>query len=113
MSVTARKAKGHQIRAWHLNRRSGTDLSGLAEEINPQVRGWINFYGVFYRSELYSLARRIDEHLVRWAMQKFKRLRGKPWRAWEWLAHVRQHEPRLFAHWQLSRITARRPVGAV
>jgi hypothetical protein len=25
--------------------------SGLAEDINPQVRGWINYYGAFYRSE--------------------------------------------------------------
>ena len=74
MSTKAQKAKGQQIRAWHLNRRSGTGLSGLAKEINPQVRGWINYYGAFYRSELYSLARRIDEHLVRWAMQKFKRV---------------------------------------
>ena len=79
MSVKAKKAKGQQIRAWHLNRRSGTNLSGLAEDINPQTRGWINYYGAFYRSELYPIARRIDEHLVRWAMQKFKRLRGKPW----------------------------------
>jgi RNA-directed DNA polymerase len=113
MSTKAKKAKGLQIRAWHLNRRSGTDLSGLAEEINPQVRGWINYYGAFYRSELYSLARRIDEHLVRWAMQKFKRLRGKPWRAWDWLAQVRQRAPQLFAHWQLAPTTHGRPVGAV
>ena len=78
MSTKARKAKGKQIRAWHLNRRSGTDLSGLAEAINPQVRGWINYYGRFYRSELYFLAWRIDEHLVRWAMHKFKRLGAGP-----------------------------------
>ena len=81
MSAKAKKAKGQQIRAWHLNRRSGTDLSGIAGAINPQVRGWINYYGVFYRSELFSLLRRIDEHLVRWAMQKFKRLRRKPAKA--------------------------------
>jgi RNA-directed DNA polymerase len=89
MSATAKKAKGLEIRAWHLNRRSGTDLSGLAEDINPQVRGWINYYGLFYRSELYPVARRIDEHLVRWAMQKFKRLRGKRSRAWDWLGLTR------------------------
>jgi hypothetical protein len=46
MSTKAKKAKGQQIRAWHLNRRTGTDLSGLAGAINPQVRGWINYYGV-------------------------------------------------------------------
>ena len=107
------KAKGLQIRAWHLNRRTGTDLSGVAEDINPQVRGWINYYGAFYRSELYPLVRRIDEHLVRWAMQKFKRFRGKPWRAWDWLAKIRQLAPKLFAHWQLARTTNNRLVGAV
>ena len=69
ISAKAAKAVGQKVRAWHLNRRSGTDLSSLAEEIDPQVRGWIGYYGVFYRSELYSLARHIDEHLVRWAMQ--------------------------------------------
>jgi RNA-directed DNA polymerase len=101
MSAKAKKAKGLQIRAWHLNRRSHTDLSGLAGEINPQVRGWINYYGAFYRSELFFLAKRIDEHLHRWAMQKFKRLRGRSDRAWAFLNAVRKREPNLFAHWQL------------
>jgi RNA-directed DNA polymerase len=113
MSTKAKKAKGRQIRAWHLNRRSGTDLSGIAGGINPQVRGWINYYGAFYRSELYSLALRIDEHLVRWAMQKFKRLRGKPTRAWRWLDAARQRQPTLFAHWYLLPSTPGRTVGAV
>jgi hypothetical protein len=40
ISVKAAKAVGQKVRAWHLNRRSGTDLSGLAEEIDPQVRGF-------------------------------------------------------------------------
>ena len=71
MSAKAKKAVGEQIRAWHLRRRTGTDLSGLAEAINPQLRGWINFYGAFYHSELFSLMHRIDEHIVRWAMHKF------------------------------------------
>ena len=43
MSTAAKTAKGKQIRDWHLKRRSDTDLSGLAEDINPQVRGWINY----------------------------------------------------------------------
>ena len=51
ISATAKKAKGKQIRNWHLNRRSSADLSSLAREINPRVQGWINYYGAFYRSE--------------------------------------------------------------
>jgi len=112
MSHKARTAVGRTIRAWHLNRRTGTDLSSLARALNAQIRGWLNYYGAFYRSELYSLAMRINEHLVRWAMQKFKRLRGNPTRAWEWVDAVRQHQPQLFAHWHMLPRTTSRPVGA-
>jgi RNA-directed DNA polymerase len=113
ISAKAKKAVGQKIRAWHLNRRSGTDLSGLAAEINPRLCGWIGYYGAFYRSELYSLAWRIDQHLLRWAMQKFKRLRGKIAKASAWLDTVRRWQPRLFAHWHLLPPPAGRPVGAV
>ena len=112
MSTKAKKAKGRQIRAWHLNRRTALDLSGLARDINPQVRGWINYYGAFYRSELFFLAWRINEHLVRWAMHKFKRFRRKYARAMDWLQQVYQQQPDLFAHWQLVAFTAGRPAGA-
>jgi len=114
ISAKAKKAVGQKVRAWHLNRRSGTDLSSLAEEINPRARGWIGYYGAFYRSELHSLAQHIDEHLLRWARQKFKRLRGKAAKARAWLDAVREHQPRIFAHWHLlSPPTQGRPVGAV
>ena len=105
ISAKAKKAKGKQIRDWHLNRRSSADLSGLAREINPQVQGWINYYGAFYRSELSFLAWRINEHLVRWAMHKFKRFRGKYAKATAWLQKVYQYKPGLFAHWQLIAFT--------
>jgi RNA-directed DNA polymerase len=66
------------------------------------VRGWINYYGRFYRSKLISLLRRIDDYLVRWAMKKYKRLRGHPPRARRMLANVQRREPALFAHWQAA-----------
>jgi hypothetical protein len=49
------------------------------------------------------LAWRINEHLARWAMHKFKRFRGKK---------VYQYKPGLFAHWQLIAFTQGRTVGA-
>lgn len=48
----AKKAIRERIRAWKLSGRSGSSLSGLAEEINPVLKGWINYYGHFYKSEL-------------------------------------------------------------
>ncbi len=99
------------LERWARQQR-GVDLADLAEEINPQVRDWFNYYGTFYRPKLYLIARRIDQHLVRWAMQKFKRLRGSPRRAWAWLSAVRPRQPRLFAHWALIARPSARPVGA-
>ena len=120
----------HELRASHRAqrherrsaRRSGhgifgaaarSDLSSIAAEINPQVRGWIGYYGAFYRSELHFLAFRIDQHLVRWARHKFKRLRYSPVRAWAWLAAVKRREPGLFAHWQGAPPPKGRPARAV
>ena len=79
----------------------------------PPARAVPTATGAFYRSELYAIAARIDEHLVRWAMQKFKRLRGRPDRAWRWLDAARLRQPKLFAHWHLLTSPTRRTVGAV
>ena len=43
---------------------------------NPIVRGWINYYGRFYKSRLYPVLGSINDGLVRWAMRKYKRLHG-------------------------------------
>src|SRR5438876_5159049 len=102
------KEIGHTIKRWRLHLRNGLTLTDLARAVNPVVRGWINYYGRFYRSRLISLLRRIDDYLVRWAMKKYKRLRGHPPRARRMLASVHQREPALFAHWQAgTRPTAR------
>ena len=100
VSDVAAKAIGRRIKRWRLHLRSGQTLADLAEAINRIVWGWINFYGRFYRSELISLLRVIDEYIVRWAMRKYKRLRGRPTRAWRFLASVARREPGLFAHWK-------------
>jgi group II intron reverse transcriptase/maturase len=92
----------HQIRSWRLHLRSGSTLGDLARQINPIVRGWINYYGRFYKSELIYVLNGINHYLMRWAMQKFKRLRRHRQRAWERLGYVASQYPNLFAHWQLG-----------
>ncbi len=94
------KAIGRVIKRWRLHLWSGQTLADLARAINPIVRGWVNYYGRFYRSRLTLLLGRINEYLVRWAIRKHKRLRGRPRRAWRLLARVARREPALFAHWQ-------------
>lgn len=103
VSRQAKQAMGREIRSWHLPRRSDKTLDDLARMFNPIIRGWINFYGRFYRSMLYPLLRHINWGLVRWAMRKFKGLRGHKHRAQRWLVGVARRQPDLFAHWRLVR----------
>jgi hypothetical protein len=112
VSDAAAKAIRQTIRKWKLHLWSGTPLTDIAREQNAIVRGWINYYGRFHPTELKRSLQRIDDYLVRWAMRKFKRLKGRRERAWEFLADVSSREPKLFAHWQLVR-PYDRMVGAV
>jgi RNA-directed DNA polymerase len=102
ISAAASKRIGKQIRAWRLHRRSDLTFQDLAHDINPVVRGWINYYGRYRPSELTRSLGRINEYLVRWAMRKYKRLRRAPRRTRRTLADIATRVPRLFAHWQVA-----------
>ena len=39
-------------RSWRLHHRTGHTFADLARRINPIVRGWMQYYGAFYRSAL-------------------------------------------------------------
>jgi RNA-directed DNA polymerase len=102
VSKDAVKAMGREMRSWHIARRSDKSLTDLAQMFNSIVQGWINYYGRFYKSMLYPLLRRINEHLVRWACRKYKRLRRRERRAKELLARAARRFPALFAHWRFG-----------
>lgn len=102
VSDNAAKAFRQRIRRWRLHLRTGTTLGGLAQAINAIVRGWINYYGRFYPSRLHPTLGRINDYLVRWAMRKYKRLRGRRTRAIKWLASVAERNPSLFVHWSFG-----------
>ncbi len=89
-----------QVRNWGLQRRSDKGLFDLARMFNPYIRGWIGYYGHFYKSALYQTLMKIDAHLLRWAARKYKRFRQRPRQARAWLAVVRREHPDLFGHWR-------------
>ena len=89
------------MRSWRLHLRSDKAIDDLARMWNPVLRGWIQYYGRFYKSALYSVFRHLNRTLARWANRKFKRLRRHRRRAEHWLGGVARREPRLFAHWQM------------
>jgi RNA-directed DNA polymerase len=99
VSADAAKRMRHRIKRWRLHLRSGMALAELAHEINSTVRGWIGYYGRFYRSELIHTLKLINDYLMRWAMRKFKRLRARTTRSRMFLQRIAEREPELFVHW--------------
>ena len=64
--------------------------------VNPVVRGWMNYYGCFYRSALYPLFDRINTYLLRWIQKKYRAgMKQALWR----LAEGHTRRPTYFAHW--------------
>jgi group II intron reverse transcriptase/maturase len=99
ISRDALKRISAQVRSWRLHRRSGQDFADIARAINPVVRGWMQYYGAFYRSAMDRLLSRINAYLMRWIRKKYKRLRAKrkAFRCWQGIV---QRFPRMFAHWK-------------
>jgi RNA-directed DNA polymerase len=90
-----------KVASWRIHRHMTWTLDDLAREVNPALRGWLNYFTVFYPTAVIPLCQRVDRHLTRWARRKYKRLDRSKKRARHWLTGVRQREPGLFAHWQL------------
>ena len=99
ISKDALKRLGGEVRSWRLHLRTGRALAELAREINPIVRGWMQYYGAFYRSALYPLLSRINAYLVRWIRKKYKRLQGRK-KAMECWRGITVRYPLMFAQWR-------------
>jgi len=102
VSNEAAKAMRKKIRSWNLHLRSDKSIEDLANIFNPILRGWINYYGCYYKSRLHSVFRHFDVILSRWASRKYKRLRRHRRRATYWLGRIARKEPHLFAHWKMG-----------
>jgi len=108
VSTEAAKSMRRTIRSWQIHRMTDKSIKDLACIFNPVVRGWINYYGRFYKSALYPILNQLNGALQRWAMRKYKKLRRRRRKAFYWFGRVAKWMPYLFAHWRLVRQSAGR-----
>jgi RNA-directed DNA polymerase len=100
ISPKAQKAITGKIREWRIHRQSDKELADLSQIYNGVIRGWVNYYGRYYLTELHQTLTRLNRRLVRWVCGKYKRFRGQVAKARQWLIWQSQQRPKLFAHWQ-------------
>jgi group II intron reverse transcriptase/maturase len=103
MSTKAAKAIRTTIREWRMaSTRNNQRLEDLARVVNPRVRGWMNYYGRFYRSRCVQVLRHLNEVLAAWARRKYRRFHRRERASMHWLAGIAHRDPTLFVLWQLG-----------
>lgn len=107
LASASKKAGKHfreKIKSLNLHKRSGAKIDMIAEDINPMVRGWLNYFRKYNpsNSAVRLTMECINQRILKWAMCKFKRFRGRYSRTKRWLKEVSQRQPRLFAHWAMG-----------
>ncbi|MGQ0834465.1 MAG: group II intron reverse transcriptase/maturase [Gammaproteobacteria bacterium] len=111
-AVALKRMYGH-IRDWNIHRQTFVGLHALAARYNATLRGWLNYYGSFYRSAMRRVFDHFDCRLKQWARRKYRKLATHPCRSARWLKTTANRHPRLFTHWlAFGRVTVR-TMGAV
>jgi group II intron reverse transcriptase/maturase len=101
LSADALKRMRKEVRGWRIYRQTPGTLVELAQQYNPKIRGWWNYFGAFYRSAMHKLLQYIDQKLVQWATRKYKTLSRNKKRSARWLRRMKKTTPRMFFHWSV------------
>ena len=103
ISTKAAKSIRKTIREWRMaSTKNNQRLEDLARLVNPSVRGWVNYFGRFYRSKCLHVLRHLNEALAAWVRRKFKRFRQRERASRHWLRRVARRDPHFFVLWQLG-----------
>jgi hypothetical protein len=89
------------VRGWRIHRQTPATLGELAQQYNPTIHGWWNYYGAFYQTAMHELFQYIDCKLERWARRKYKTLFRHKCRSVEWLRKMKNVVPQSFIHWRV------------
>ena len=100
ISISSKKRILTEIRSTNFHRWSTANLDDLSNLLNPKLRGWVNYFGKFGKSELQRVFRVFHQRLVKWVLNRYKSLKGSIKRAYTYLKQLQGSNPGLFYHWE-------------
>ena len=103
ISQSALEAMRATVRDLDIRRQTQVSMADIARQINPLLRGWIEYYGRYMPSALGPFLQYVNQTLQAWVMRKFKSLKGHKTRARLFLMRLAGECPGFFAHWKLGR----------
>jgi RNA-directed DNA polymerase len=103
VSASALKSMREKIRDLNIRRPTHVTMAEIARQLNPILRGWIEYYGRYTPSALLKIFQYVDQTLHAWMMRKFKRFKGHKAQTWLVLERLSRERAELFAHWQYGK----------
>lgn len=100
VSDIAMKRMRQTVRDWKLHRRTPAALAELAQQYNPTIRGWMNYYEAFYKTAMQELYQYLDKKLTQWARRKYKTLKRHVQLSDDWLSKMKDKCPGMFVYWR-------------
>jgi RNA-directed DNA polymerase len=102
VSATALNSMRDTIRELGVRQQTHVSMSDIAEQLNPLLRGWIDYYGRYTPSALAPILNYVNTTLRDWMRRKFKRYMGRKAKAGHFLERLARDRPDLFIHWKLG-----------
>ncbi|HUW07494.1 MAG TPA: group II intron reverse transcriptase/maturase [Williamwhitmania sp.] len=92
-----------ELRKLKIHRWTYFSLSRIGEILKSKIRGWLNYYSKFRRSELRHLFRDFNKRLAKWIRNKYRRFRRRHWyHAYKYLQSIAKRYPYMFEHWKVG-----------
>ena len=96
------KAMKHMIQTFRklkIHRATSHELDHIAHQLASKLQGWINYFGKYRKWAMYPVFRSLNDRLVKWLMNKYKRYRNRLSQARSKLKQLAADYPNLFVHW--------------
>jgi len=103
ISRSALESMRATVRDLDIRRQTHVSMDDIARQLNPLLRGWIEYYGRYMPSALGPFLQYVNQTLQAWVMRKFKSLKGHKTRARLFLTRLAGECPGFFAHWKPGR----------
>lgn len=100
MSLKSQSRILHNWKQLNFHRNTPQTLQDIADTLNPQIIGVINYFGKFDINGLHNLFRALNDRIAKWVRNKYKRTKRSYLQAYNWLRDIKSDYPNLFRHWQ-------------
>jgi len=100
MSKQARGKIQDTIKSWHIGRRGDLSIEEMSRDLNPVLRGWVNYYGQHYKRAFAPIRYQFHIQLTRWALRKYRGKINCRAHATKWIYQLARKHPNYFALWE-------------